>query len=265
MKQSAKILVSWVIPTNRYNSSLLKTINSIEVSDISQEIIIVLNGAAIGQHKVNPLSELHLPHIRIVDCPFDGISQALNLGVSIAHGEYIARLDCDDMSVNGRLKKQVRFLEKFPNIGVVAGGYTEIDRNGLELTTRTRALSPAKVKSKLWFENPICHPTVLMRRKAILTVGGYGTASFCEDYDLWLRMTEARILIQVVPTVFVFYQKDSHGEARFNGKAYVDVLASHFAAAARQKSILGLFCFPPRAAYYAVKHLARKVMFRGRN
>ena len=119
-----------------------------------------------------------------------GLTRSLNKGLATAQGDYIARMDADDISLPERLGKQVDFLEAHPEVGVLGSAVHVINNNGdLSHIWRLPA-EHAVIRWRLCFNDPIAHPTAMMRREALERVGGYD-ADFvsAQDYDLWRRLS----------------------------------------------------------------------------
>lgn len=118
---------------------------------------------------------------------------ARNAACFLTQGKYIAIMDADDVAVPGRIALQVEFMEKHLEVGVL-GGVTEcIDAKGraLDLQSHYFPTGDREIKRALASCCPFCQPTVLIRREAFVTVGGYRPAfAQAEDYDLWLRIAE---------------------------------------------------------------------------
>jgi glycosyltransferase involved in cell wall biosynthesis len=101
-----------------------------------------------------------------------------------------ARMDGDDVSLPRRLELQVEFLEAHPEIAVVGTQPVPIDAEG-RTTTETMVPFPEsheKITLSLLCRNPLCHPSLLLRRRAVLDSGNYRDIPNVEDYDLWFRM-----------------------------------------------------------------------------
>lgn len=117
-----------------------------------------------------------------------GLVQALNHGLSLARGPYIARMDADDISLPERLQQQVQFLEKHPHLGILGTQVMYIDPRGRPLS---RSFNPTQTHLLPWhllFRNCISHPSVMVRRAVYERLGGYDPAYLhIEDYELWLR------------------------------------------------------------------------------
>lgn len=118
-----------------------------------------------------------------------GFVAALNEGLHLARGKYIARMDGDDVSLNERLEKQVYFLEAHPEIALLGGCLDIIDADGQVLSGRTY---PSTHSGLCWWavvRSPFAHPSVMFRR-ALVEAGLYYDVSFhkAEDLELWLRV-----------------------------------------------------------------------------
>ena len=119
-----------------------------------------------------------------------GLAKSLNLGLDIAKGEYIARLDADDVCLPNRFEDQVRFLNEHPQIGVLGTGIRLIDDQGNTIYDVHFPTDHDVIKWQLCFRNPIAHPSVMMRHAAVKQADGYDPALIhSQDYDLWWRMS----------------------------------------------------------------------------
>jgi glycosyltransferase involved in cell wall biosynthesis len=121
-----------------------------------------------------------------------GLMESLHRGFAAATGEYIARMDADDVAKPYRLELQLEFLASNPGIALLGGGLEIIDSESKVVATVRSPSHPEEVRHELReFGNAIAHPTVMCRRCALEEVGGFRRAyQYAEDYDLWLRMAE---------------------------------------------------------------------------
>jgi glycosyltransferase involved in cell wall biosynthesis len=117
-----------------------------------------------------------------------GMISALNRGCRLARGQYIARMDADDISFPRRLEKQLAYIEEHPQIGIVGTWIYNIDKNGSVRGTWCPPTSPKMLKWTLFFGVCVAHPSVLMRRDVMTRLNFYRPdAVHTEDVDLWFR------------------------------------------------------------------------------
>jgi glycosyltransferase involved in cell wall biosynthesis len=131
------------------------------------------------------------PRIRIVQQENRGRAQSLNIGINFAQGQYIARMDADDIALPNRIIRQIDYLEKNDNVGVLGGAYELIDIDGQVLKLVRPPRHDSEIRALMVRYNPMCHPAIMMRKELVLACGGYRRAFLdADDYDLFLRMGE---------------------------------------------------------------------------
>jgi glycosyltransferase involved in cell wall biosynthesis len=119
-----------------------------------------------------------------------GLPSSLNCGLAHARGEYVARIDADDVALPQRLAEQVWYLDHHPDVGLVASSIDIIDKEGTKIGSEEVARSPEELYYLLTFKNCIANCSVTFRRELILGIGGYHESMmFAEDYDLWVRVS----------------------------------------------------------------------------
>jgi glycosyltransferase involved in cell wall biosynthesis len=119
-----------------------------------------------------------------------GIAAAYNTFVSAGRGELIAMLGDDDLSLPGRIRRQVELFDRYPDTGVVHGDGTIIDARGRQVGLwPSRDFSPAQLIHSFYFShNHIVDPTRMVHRRVYEAVGGYDDRyPLANDLDFWLR------------------------------------------------------------------------------
>ena len=120
-----------------------------------------------------------------------GLPEALNHGLSMARGTYIARMDADDISLLERLAYQVQFLEENPYAGLVGCQYYEINYQGDIVQQCQLPTENEHLQKSLKAGNQFVHGAVVFRKACIKAVGGYREFfRFAQDFDLWLRIAQ---------------------------------------------------------------------------
>ncbi len=131
--------------------------------------------------------------IQVIEQENQGVASASNHGIQASKGEFIVRMDSDDVSLPTRVEKQVRFLTSHPEVVVVGGRLRYMDEAGNDLN---RVLKyPLKhdeiLKQVLGGRTAVGGPVAMFRRDACIACGMYREgAQVAEDLDLWLRMSK---------------------------------------------------------------------------
>lgn len=134
-----------------------------------------------------------------------GLANSLNLAIKMAKGEYIARMDADDIAFSSRLEKEIRFLED-NNLDMVSTNRIDIDENGLVICKKSKLPKMDKIKKLLILGNFITHPTVIIKRSVIESLNGYRNFPSSQDYDLWLRVLSENYKIGILDEPLLFYR-----------------------------------------------------------
>lgn len=137
-----------------------------------------------------------------------GITKSLNKGLRHARGEFIARMDADDICMPKRFEKQVEAIHEFDICG---SHIVFINEKGEE--TGKRKYDVSNLDETILLENPLAHPTVMFRQECIDEVGLYDKRfSSSQDYDLWLRFYANEYKFTVVNEVLLKYRMHSKQE-----------------------------------------------------
>jgi len=117
-----------------------------------------------------------------------GMIAALNRGCRMAQGQFIARMDADDISLPHRLERQLRFMDGHPEIGILGTSVSRIDENGSFTGDWRQSPNRKVLRWNHFFRVCVIHPTVVMRREILERINFYRSdAVHAEDWDLWLR------------------------------------------------------------------------------
>ena len=96
-----------------------------------------------------------------------GLTKSLNRGLAATRGEYVARMDADDVSLPQRLERQVGFLDQHPEIGLVGCAFLQINEGGQEFEIFHPPLKNEDIQERLRVENCFCHGVALFRHRCL--------------------------------------------------------------------------------------------------
>jgi glycosyltransferase involved in cell wall biosynthesis len=144
-----------------------------------------------------------------------GLIPSLNTGLAAARGEFVARMDADDIAYPHRLQRQVDFLREFPQVGL-CGTWFQMFGAGRPKVVRPPT-QPEDLAARLFYESPLAHPSVMFRRALFADHGLQYSLDYphAEDYELWVRAGEITGLANL-PEVLLRYRR--HGKQVSNLK-----------------------------------------------
>lgn len=150
-----------------------------------------------------------------------GLGNALNIGVIAARNDIIARMDTDDICVKDRFERQIRYLEKNPNIDVLGGQILEFTGNINNVVAKREVpKSQDEILKFLKTRNPFNHMTVIFKKNKVIEAGNYLDFHYLEDYFLWLRMSLQGGQFANLEDVCVYVRVDENMYRRRGGLKY---------------------------------------------
>jgi len=155
------------------------------------EFIIIEDGSTDSTAALLSEYKRRDPRVRVKSLDHNhGLTQCLNIGMHMARGRYIARMDADDISLPSRFQQQVDFLEVHPEVTVLGTASLLITESGDPIRKHVFSHVPEILRWNLLLYNPISHPSVMMRTHTLKGLDGYDTGlKRAQDYDLWWRVS----------------------------------------------------------------------------
>lgn len=187
MKVSGLPKVSVLMPVYNGGSYLAEAIRSIlEQTFTDFELLVIDDGSKDESYKI--AAEISDDRIRLIRQDKNlGLVAALNLGLGLSRGKYIARMDADDISLPERLSRQVDFMDTNPDVGI-CGSWLQTFSDEKPVVW-SLPLSHSKIHVRLLFQSALFHPTVFIRKSTIDAQSLCYSSDYphAEDYELWSR------------------------------------------------------------------------------
>lgn len=196
--------ISVVLPVYNGNKYLAEAIDSILAQTYSDfELIMIDDGSTDGSEKILGKYEKADARVRVILRENRGLASTLNDSIDLACGEWIARMDQDDIALPYRFERQLEWLEKTG--ADIAGSWVRrfgtFDKRIVKLHQSDEA-----IKMEMMFCSPFAHPSVMMRTSLIKCLRYDSVWDKAEDYDLWERAAEAGWKMTNVPEVLLLYR-----------------------------------------------------------
>ena len=175
----------------RYLDRCIRSIVRQTVSDF--EFIIVDDGSTDGSSRMLEKWSRKESRIRLIARENRGLTKSLNEAFAVARGEYVARMDADDVSRPDRFALQLDYLAAHPECVAVGSEVMQIDPEGWPLGLGRHPRTHAEIEDWILQANggALTHPTLMMRAEALRKVGGYREKfTTAQDLDLYLRLAE---------------------------------------------------------------------------
>lgn len=184
------------------------------------EVVVVQDGH-VGPELASTLERLEsvspVPVRRLRLSHNVGLAQALQCGLAACQYDVVARMDADDISLPHRFLRQLPEIEAGADL--VGAAVLEFEGEGRDQTgvLRVPPTEPDEIARTARWRNPFNHPTVVYRRTAVLSAGGYRELPFMEDYWVFTRMIANGARVVNLPDPLVRYRVDAGAYERKGG------------------------------------------------
>lgn len=209
MEKSIKApLISVLMPVYNGEKYLPEAIDSILGQTFPDFEFIIVNDGSTDSSRDIILSynDLRIKYVENKDNL--GLSRSLNRGLAEVKGEFIARMDQDDISLPDRFAIQINIMQTY-KVDICSTAVQVIDGNGSIIG----AICPQNIEDSdlaagfLSCLYPFLHPTVMIKRSALEEVGGYNPDRYIQDFDLWVRLLLAGKKAVVIPQKLLKYRR----------------------------------------------------------
>lgn len=172
--------------------------------NISLELIVVDDYSS--DRTLSVVKQVRDPRLKIVEnsCPL-GVAGSLNVGLSLAQGEFIGRLDSDDLAIPKRFERQKNFLQERADIGLVGSWAIEFGEKNRPIVTPT---SHKALKLALLIYNPFVHSSVMFKKSVFEEIGARYSEDHqaTEDYELWTRFA-LKTKVAILPQFLTLHRR----------------------------------------------------------
>lgn len=178
--------VSVLVPAYNAGPHLKEALGSLQCQSFKDfEVLVVDDGSTDETGAIGTSFSNDDRRFRVIHQDNGGIAHALNTAISHSSGEYLLRMDADDLSAPSRIDRQVRYLDAHPSVAVLGSAVRQFTSD-VEWTLRYPD-SNGPARAMLLFRPPFCHPAVIMRAAALKEHGIRYDPQFspCEDFKLW--------------------------------------------------------------------------------
>lgn len=213
--------VSVIMPVHNGQLTLSEAVNSILAQTFGDfELIAIDDGSTDQSLSILKKFAAEDPRVRIISRPNTGIAGALNDAISQSSGEFLARMDADDISLPLRFEKQIAYLQAHPAVVLLGSRVMLVEPFGTPLYETNHETENDKIAAELlrgvgW---AVVHPVAMMRAEAVRAAGGYRADRVpIEDLDLFLRLSEIGAIANL-PEVLLHYRQhlESTNHKRFH-------------------------------------------------
>ena len=257
------------MPVFNAASTLAATLESLRAQTFKDfEVVAVDDGSEDGSRSILEAWRRRLPRLRLVPQPHAGLVEALNKGAEFCDGEYIARMDADDLAHPLRFEKQVGLIAGDDSVSVasclVETFPPEQVGEGMRIYEAwlNSLIEPADIRREIFVESPIPHPTAMVRRREFLELGGYLDFGWPEDYDLWLRYFVAGRKFAKVPEVLLSWREHpgrlTHTDSRYSVENFLRAKARYLVEGPLQEADEVIVWGAGKTGRRLSKHLLRQ-------
>lgn len=207
-------MISVVMPVYNSEKYLEEAIESILTQTYSDfEFIIINDGSTDGSLEIIEKFQNYDKRIICISQENGGVASALNAGLLRAKGDYIVRMDADDVSYPNRLEVLNEFMECNKNVDICGSWALKNGKQKMHVP-----IDDVGIKMQMLFFCSFIHPTVIIRRSYLERTGCIYNLVCAEDYDLWVRCSDTAVFANI-PQYLLMYREHSNNISGHSNQA----------------------------------------------
>lgn len=243
--------VTVLMPVYNAEAYVLESVESILSQTFTDFELLIINDASTDG-SLEILESIKDPRIRLISNPMNlGQTKSLNIGLQATKSKYVAINDADDLSLPHRLKRQMDFLGKHPDVTVVGSSAYIMDHSGSIKRRFIKSTDSRDIMLCTLNEPPVIHGSIVMNKEAVLSAtDGYDEeVRICQDFALWslllkkgfkiANLPESLVVIRYYMESISFKEKDAqaleNGDIIYNNVVFLTTLNISREEAVRQR------------------------------
>lgn len=219
-----KPLVSVLLPVRNGATLIEECLLSLLVQTFRDfEVIVIDDGSSDSTADI--VRQFPDKRIRLFVQDNVGTTRTLNRALGLARGDWIARQDADDFSIAWKIDKQLEFLRRWPEHGLVGCSCFVSNSRGIFNEVFGYPSTDATIRSALPFYNPFVHGSVMVQRRLLEEVGGYDEAyRYAQDYELWARLMDRTQMANLGEPLYARYRLADSSELTVDKRSVVHTI-----------------------------------------
>ena len=180
------------------------------------EFIIVNDCSNDGSYAILKEYEKNYKCIRLINNTKNlGLTKNLNRAIAASKGEYIARMDADDISEINRFERQIEYFNNHKEVDILGTFSNDINEYGEVIRTRTNPVSHNEIISMLPKLSPMAHPSVMFKKRSLEKIDFYNEKyRTSQDLEMWYRAAGTGLIFHNIPEFLFQYRIDGNFLAR---------------------------------------------------
>lgn len=221
---NTKFSVLMSVYIKEHPSFLRQSLDSVFCQTLPPDEVVLIEDGPLTDELHGVIAEYRDKHPELKVYPQEhnaGLGSALNIGLKLCTNDLVARMDTDDISKPERFKTQIDWMEQHPETDICGSWIDEFMGDVSNVISSRRP--PRDHKDIVNFarrRNPLNHPTVVFRRKAVEAAGGYQHFYLFEDYYLWIRMIMAGSRFHNIQQSLLYFRMSDDMFLRRGGLKY---------------------------------------------